>query len=186
MSRTGPVPGRRTPWRTGLVAMAVLAVSCGVPCDVLAEQGPRTPATRGRGGDSPFRLRGFAGTSFEAAAFEQPGCPVVLSVTRLSRNERGVTVSLELNNLAEDAVSSTTVGVWIIVPDGTVRGYQRYVFERPIAPADHRAADVIIRTTTVFPDDTIIVAVQEATGDGAAWRKPVKELETEIRRAITQ
>lgn len=166
--------------------MAVLALCLAAPCGVVADQGPRTPTTRGRGGDSPFRLRGFAGTSFEAAAFEQPGCPVALSITRLSRSERGVTVSLDLSNLAEDTVSRTTVGVWVIVPDGTVRGYQRYVFERPVEPADHRAVDVIIRTTNVFPEDKIIVAVQEAAGEGAPWRRVVKELEAEIRRAITQ
>lgn len=142
---------------------------------------PRRPS----GGDSPFRLKGFAGTSFEAASLEQPGCPLAVQVVRLNRGERGVTLSLELNNLGDEPVARQVVGAWVIVPDGTVRGYQRFVGEREIAPATFRAVDVTIRTTTVFPDDVIIVAVQEAVGGEALrWRRDVKDLEREVRSVV--
>jgi hypothetical protein len=129
-------------------------------------------------------LKGFAGTSFDAASLEQAGCPLVVRVIRLNRSERGVTLSLELNNLGETPVTRQVIGAWVLVPDGTVRGYQRLVGERAIEPTTYRAVDLTVRTT-VFPDDVIIVAVQEVAGRGEPpWRRDVKELEREVRRAV--
>jgi hypothetical protein len=173
--------------RTGLALALLLGQLV-----VAAAQAPPTPRPtptprRPSGGDSPFRLKGFAGTSFEAAALEQPGCPLVVRVVRLNRGERGVTLSLQLNNLGETPVTRQVIGAWVLVPDGTVRGYQRLVGEREIEPATYRAMDLTVRTTTVFPDDVIIVAVQEAVGGEARlWRRDVKELEREVRSAVLQ
>lgn len=144
---------------------------------------PRLPS----GGFSPFRQKGFAGTSFGAAALEQPGCPLAVQVTALNRGDRGVTVTLQLNNLGEATVNRQVVGAWVLVPDGTIRGYQRWIGERAIEPTEYRAFDLILRTTTVMPDDLVVVAVQEATGaEAKPWRRDVKDLEREVREAITR
>ncbi|MGE0461997.1 MAG: hypothetical protein AB7Q16_11570 [Vicinamibacterales bacterium] len=171
--------------RTGL-ALALIVGQL-APAAAQAPSAPRTPPAprRPSGGDSPFRLKGFAGTSFEAASLEQPGCPLAVRVVRLNRSERGVTLSLELNNLGDTPVRRQVIGAWVLVPDGTVRGYQRFVGERGIEPAEYRTVDLIVRTTPVLPDDVIVVAVQEAIGDAERpWRREVKELEREVKRAV--
>jgi hypothetical protein len=75
------------------------------------------------------------------------------------------------------------VGAWVLVPDGTVRGYQRYEGKRGIEAGASRSVDMTIRTTTVFPGDVVIVAVQSVSG-GRAWRRDMKSLERDIRAAV--
>jgi len=171
--------------RTGLALTLVFGQAAVAAPQALPA--PRTPPAprRPSGGDSPFRLKGFAGTSFEAATLEQPGCPLAVRVVRLDRGERGMTLSLQVNNLGDMRVTRQVIGAWVLVSDGTVRGYQRFVGERAIEPAQYRMVDVIVRTTTVYPNDVIVVAVQEAvTGQEPSWRRDVKELEREVRRAV--
>lgn len=170
--------------RSGLAVALVLGQTVATAAQAPAPRTPPAPR-RPSGGDSPFRLKGFAGTSFEAASLEQPGCPLSVRVVRLNRGERGVTLSLELNNLGDTPVTRQVIGAWVLVPDGTVRGYQRFVGERGIEPAEYRTVDLIVRTTPVLPDDVIVVAVQEAIGDAERpWRREVKELEREVKRAV--
>lgn len=143
---------------------------------------PRLPS----GGFSPFRQKGFAGTSYGAAALEQPGCPLAVRVTALHHSERGVTLSMEVSNLGATTSSRQVLGAWVLVHDGTIRAYQVWVGERNIEPTRHRSVDLHIRGT-VMPDDVIIMAVQETTGGGAApWRRDPKDLEREIHEAIEQ
>jgi hypothetical protein len=147
---------------------------------------PRPPRLPSGGGVSPFRQKGFAGSSFGAAALDQSGCPLTVAVRGLRRSERGVIVSMELSNLSESTVSRQVVGAWVVVPDGTIRGHQSWTGMRGIEPARHRAVDLSIRAT-VMPDDVIVLAVREAAGRGTAtWHRDAKDLEREIREAVTR
>jgi hypothetical protein len=143
---------------------------------------PRSDRPSG-GGYSPFRGPGIKGTSFEAATLEQPGCPLHLTIEALRRTERGVTLSLRLSNLVDGAITRQVLGAWVLVPDGTVRGYQKLETDWPLDEAISRVFDLNIRTVSVMPNDIIIVAVQEARGP-TTWRRDVNELQKEVRTAI--
>jgi hypothetical protein len=147
---------------------------------------PRPPRLPSGGGVSPFRQKGFAGSSFGAAALDQSGCPLTVAVTGLRRSERGVIVSMELSNLSESTVSRQVVGAWVVVPDGTIRGHQSWTGTRGIEPAQHRAVELNMGAT-VMPDDVIVLAIQEAhSGEGATWRVGVADLEREVRGAVAR
>ena len=176
----------RTTRRQALVALGLTVAQRVAAAAQRPAPTPRPPRLPSGGGFSPVRQKGFAGTSFGAAALEQPGCPLAAVVTGLNRSERGVTLAMQVINLGETDVTRQVLGVWVLAPDGTTRGYQKWIGERDIEPAKHRNVDVNIRPT-VMPDDVIIVAVQEATGGGAApWRRDQKDLEREVREAVDQ
>jgi hypothetical protein len=92
---------------------------------------------------------------------------------------------MQMSNLGESSLGRQVLGAWVLVPDGTIRGYQQWIGERDIEPASYRSVDVNIRLT-VMPDDVIMMAVQEATGGGGAWRRDPKDLERDIRVVIEQ
>lgn len=146
---------------------------------------PPTGGTRPSGGFTPFRDRGFGGTEFQSAALEQEDCPLQVSVRNAARQTSGVVLSLRLSNTADAATPWQVLGIWVIAPDGTVRGYQRFEARRPIAPGAARSLDVTLRqaTTTVMPGDVVIVAVQEAAGT-RAWRREARAIEDDARAVV--
>ena len=149
-----------------------------------AQVTPRRPTPRPIGGGaSPFRGPGVKGTSFEAASLDQPGCPLHLSIEGLRRTERGVTVTVRLSNLVDGAITRQVVGAWVLVHDGTVRGYQQLETDRPLTESGSRVTDLHIRTVDVMPNDVIVLAVQEARGE-TTWRRNLKELQDEVRSSI--
>ena len=144
---------------------------------------PRASSPRPSGGASPFRGPGVKGTSVEAASLDQPGCPIHLSIEALRRTELGVTLTIRLSNLVDGAITRQVLGAWVLVSDGTVRGYQKLESDRPLHEAASRVMDMRIRTVTVMPNDIIVVAVQEARGE-TTWRRDQTDLESEVRTAL--
>jgi hypothetical protein len=166
-----------------VTAAAMLALGAAV-----AAQAPipaPAPSSPHSGGFTPFRDGGFAGTSIDAAALEQPESPLRLSLGRADRDERGLTLSVRLENLTEGPSTRQVLGAWVIAPDGTVRGYQRFESKRAIAAGDTRTVEFIIRhaTTNVVPGDVTIVAVQESAG-AYAWRQDQASLQKAARAAV--
>ena len=105
-----------TPRRAGtstivaLVAGAVLA----------AAQAPvptPPPGSPHSGGVTPFRDGGFGGPSIEATTLEQPDSPIRLTLGRADRNERGLTLSVRLENLTAGPSTRQVLGAWVIAPD---------------------------------------------------------------------
>ena len=45
--------------------------------------------------------------------------------------------------------------------------------------------DLVIRTTTVLPEDLIVVAVQEVFG-ADPWRQDLKSIEKEVRASVVR
>jgi hypothetical protein len=137
-----------------------------------------------QGADSPFRSPGTRGVSFDVAALDQPGCPVHLTIEGLQRTGSGLTVAVRLSNLVDGAMTRQVLGAWVIAPDGTMRGYQGVTTERPLVDSETRVLDLRIRTVPVSPNDTVVVAVQEAVGD-ATWRRDVQDLRQQVRLALS-
>ena len=107
----------------------------------LCAQTPRPEPTRPQphtGGLTPFRDRGFAGTTVEASTLEQPDSPLGVTIAKLDRDDRGFTLTLEVRNLTMGPSTRQVLGAWVIAPDGTVRGYQRLESSREIAAGDSR------------------------------------------------
>jgi hypothetical protein len=90
---------------------------------------------------------------------------------------------LRLSNLVEGPITRQIVGAWVLVPDGTVRGYQKLETDRTLQESASRVVDLDIRTVPVLPNDVIVVAIQEARGE-TTWRRDVKDLQEEVRTAI--
>ena len=145
---------------------------------------PRAPLPRPSGGASPFRGPGVKGTSFDAASLEQPGCPIHLSIEALRRTERGVTLTIRLSNLVDGSITRQVVGAWVLVADGTLRGYQKLESDRPLLEAASRVTDMRLRTVNVMPNDIIILAVHEARSNDGIWRRDQAELQEEVRRTL--
>ncbi|HTM34023.1 MAG TPA: hypothetical protein VL263_22080 [Vicinamibacterales bacterium] len=167
-----------------VLAAALLLLSCAV-VSADAQTAPGRPTLPSGGGISPFRGPGVRGTSFEAASLDQPGCPIHLSIEALRRTERGVTVTIRLANLVDGSITRQVVGAWVLVPDGTIRGYQKLESDRLLIESASRVTDLIIRTVSVMPNDIIVLAVEEARGE-QPWRRDTKELQQEVRSAIAR
>lgn len=136
-------------------------------------------------GVTPFRDGGFAGTSIDAATLEQPESPIGLTLGSADRDERGLTLRLQLENLTAGPSARQVLGAWVITRDGTVRGYQRYEHKRAIDAGDSRTVEFTIRhsTTNIAPGDVTIVAVQESAG-AYAWRQDQASLQKAARAAV--
>jgi hypothetical protein len=174
--------GLRGPAFLALTLLTALFVAA-PELSVRAQSPGGRPGPPTSGGFSPFRGPGVKGTSFEAASLEQPGCPLHLTIEALRRTEGGVTLSLRLSNLVEGPITRQIVGAWVLVPDGTVRGYQKLETDRTLQESALRVVDLYIRTVPVLPNDVIVVAIQEARGQ-TTWRRDVKDLQEEVRTAI--
>ena len=111
-------------------------------------QTPRPEPTRPQphtGGLTPFRDRGFAGTTVEASTLEQPDSPLGVTIAKLDRDDRGFTLTLDVRNLTMGPSTRQVLGAWVIAPDGTVRGYQRLESSREIAAGDSRTMELTVR-----------------------------------------
>ena len=151
-------------------------------------QTPRPEPTRPQphtGGFTPFRDRGFAGTTVEAATLEQPDSPLGVTIAKLDRDDRGLTLTLQVRNLTMGPSTRQVFGAWVIAPDGTIRGYQRMEASREIAAGDSRTLELTVRqsTTNVRQGDQTIVAVQESAG-ARAWRQDQASLQKAVRAAV--
>ena len=151
-------------------------------------QTPRPEPTRPQphtGGLTPFRDRGFAGTTVEASTLEQPDSPLGVTIAKLDRDDRGFTLTLAVRNLTMGPSTRQVLGAWVIAPDGTVRGYQRLESSREIAAGDSRTLELTVRhsTTAVRQGDMTIVAVQESAG-GRAWRQEQAALQKAARSMV--
>lgn len=136
---------------------------------------------------SPFRDPGFAGIAINAAALEQEDCPLGVSIVRVAREDPTTTsVSVRLANISGATLTHYAIGTWVVVPDGTVRGFQRYQSGRRIANGASRTIDLIVRTVAVRPGDTIVVAAQEALGGLEAWRRDAQTIESDVRSIVVR
>ena len=176
--------GDSAPLVSRILAATLLLVSY-TPALAGDQVAPGSPTRPSGGGASPFRGPGVKGTSFEVASLDQPGCPIHLSIEALRRTERGVTVTIRLANLVDGSISRHVVGAWVLVPDGTIRGYQKLESDRLLIESASRVTDLIIRTVSVMPNDIIVLAVEEARGQ-QPWRRDPKELQQEVRSAIAR
>lgn len=167
------------PVRRLLALMLVLGLGPGT----LAIAGPGAPA-RGSGhhtDDSDAQpARRTTGDSI-AVALEQSDCPLTLSPVDLVHDERGSTVRVRVLNEGSADVTRYTVSAWVVLPDGTVKGVQRFDQKQAIAEDAERQISLVIRTIRVAPTDTVILAVLDTQGD--AWKGDAKALETEARAA---
>jgi hypothetical protein len=162
---------------TGLVVVVLVAAAASPASAQSSSSAPHT------GGFSPFRAKGFAGSEFTARSLEQEGCPLEVAVASAGRDERGVTLTVEVRNASQAAVSSHVIGVWVLGPDGTLRGSQQSKSSKALAAGGSGHVDVVLRMVPVQMGDTVVVAVQEVAG-GAAWRKDKKTLQDEVRTAF--
>lgn len=150
--------------------------------DAAAQPAPGSPHSAGF---TPFRARAFAGSSIDVAALEQNDSPVRIIVGSAARDERGLTVSLQLENLTIGPSTRQVLGAWVFTPDGTVRGYQRFESRRAIAAGEIRPVEFTIRqsTTNIVQGDLTVIAVQESAGT-PPWRQDQAALQKAARDAV--
>ena len=130
-----------------------------------------------------FRGKDPGGAEFAARTLDQEGCPLKVAVASTGRDERGVTLTLRVTNTEDAAVSRYTIGVWVLGADGTLRGLQQAKQSKSLGAGEARSLDVALRLIAVQSGDTIVAAVQEATG-ATPWRKDTKTLQDEIRATL--
>ena len=171
--------------RAAVVLVCVMFGVAAIAAGQVTVPNPTSSNGRPDGAFTPFRYRGFAGSDFQAAALEQPDCPLELAVQRVAREPSGVLLSIRLNNPTEGRTERQVVGAWGVAKDGTIRAYQRHETRRAIAAGDSRSFDVTLRaaTTTVMPGDFVVLAVQESAG-ARPWRRDTKSLEQEARGVV--
>ena len=187
--RAGRLRTLRTSGARGWIVVIALALR--VAATLAAPQTPPSPRLPREPPPtksfSPFRDPGFGGITFNAAALEQEDCPLGVSIVRISREDPNTTsVSVRLANITDATLSHYAIGAWVIVSDGTVRGLQRYQSGRRIAGGASRTVDLIVRTITLLPGDTIVVAVQEAVGGPEPWRRDVQTIESDVRSVVVR
>lgn len=119
-----------------------------------------------------------------ALALEQTDCPLTVSPMDLAHDERGSTLKLRVLNEGSAAVSKYTVQAWVVMPDGTLKGSQRFDQKQAITDGAERQVSIVIRTIRVAPTDTVVVAVVETQGD--VWKGDAKALEAEARAAVAK
>ena len=117
-----------------------------------------------------------------ARALDQVECPLTLETLDLRHDDRGSTLKLRVLNEGAAEVTRYAVNAWVLLPDGTVRGAQRFDQRQALAPGGSREVSLTIRTARVAPTDTVVVAVLETQGD--AWKGDVKALEAEARALL--
>lgn len=117
-----------------------------------------------------------------AIALEQSDCPLTLSPIDLVHDDRGSTVRLRVLNEGRAPVTRYTLSVWVVLPDGTLKGSQRFDQKQAIADGAERQVPLTLRTVRVLPTDTVVVAVVDTQGD--AWKGDQKALEAEARAAV--
>ena len=174
---TARLPGSSLFVAFALVASAALAAQAPVPAP--------PPGSPHSGGFTPFRDRGFGGTATDVSALEQPECPLQVTITRSDRDERGLILSLQIDNVASGASTRQVLGAWVVAKDGTLRGYQKLESKRAIAPGESRAVELVVRhaTTQIVPGDLTVVAVQESAGT-PPWREDTATLQKLVRAAV--
>jgi hypothetical protein len=143
------------------------------------------PGSPHSGGFSPFRDRAFGGTVTDATTIDQPESPLRVTIARSDRDERGLILSLDLENVGDGASTRQVLVAWVIAPDGTVRGSQKLESKRALAAGDKRSVDFVIRssTTNMLPGDIAVVAAQESAGT-PPWRGDTAALQKLARTAV--
>lgn len=114
-----------------------------------------------------------------ARALEQTDCPLTLEPLDLVHDDRGSTVKVRVLNEGRAEVTRFALGAWVLMPDGTVRGFQKFDQKQAIAAGADRQVSLTLRTVRVAPTDAVVLAVLETSGD--AWKGDVKALEAEAR-----
>ena len=161
-------------------ALLVLATASPVAAQL---PGTNDPPPR-RGGFTPFRDRGFAGTVTEAVSLLQDDCPLHVAITRVDRDGRGiVTLVARLSNLSDRPVAGHTLLAWSVAKDGTIRGRRELPGNKEIAAGKERQVELALRAVPVQVGDVVVVAVRETRGV-AAWRRDASDLEREVKAAI--
>jgi hypothetical protein len=159
-------------------ARRVFVVLCivALPVWITGQGTPTKP-----GGFTPFRDRAFGGTAeFGGAVLEQPGCPLRVSIDRIERNDRGITVGLRVENLTGESAARRVLGVWVLAADGTIRSYRHFEGKHSIPGGGSHSMDVTLRSTTLVRGDMVVVAVQESVG-GRPWHEDQGSLEKAVR-----
>jgi hypothetical protein len=161
------------------IAIVVVLFACAEPAAAQSTPQPHV------GGFSPFRDRGFVGTEVLGRALAQEGCPVELSVASVSRDGRGVALTLRAANTGQAPVTHHVIALWVLAADGALRGSQQSKQSRPLAVAQSRVYDVTLRALNAQAGDTIVVAVHEAaTGGATSWRRDLQTLQAEVKTAL--
>ncbi|MGD9905663.1 MAG: hypothetical protein AB7U83_19500 [Vicinamibacterales bacterium] len=119
-----------------------------------------------------------------ARTLDQPECPLTLETQDLVHDDRGSTLKVRVLNDGAAAVTRYAINAWVLMPDGTVRGAQKFDQRQAVAPDAAREITLTIRTIRVAPTDTLVVAVVETQGE--AWKGDVKALEAEARALVTR
>lgn len=161
-----------------LLICGVAAPSAGADLDRTGR--PATASAGGRGAQ-PQPGRRTTGDS-TAIALEQTDCPLTLSPIDLVHDERGSTIRLRVLNEGAAEVTRYSVSAWVVMPDGTVKGSQKFDQKQAVAKDAEKQVSLVIRTIRVAPTDTVILAVVETQGD--AWKGDAKALETEARASV--
>lgn len=162
--------------------IALAAVMVAVLAGLAGAQPRRPPVSNG--GYTPFRDRGFAGTSVEALALIQEQCPLTVTVRHVDRGERGVTVTMRLVNESDAPVTQHTVVAWALASDGTVRGVQQRQSRRAVRAGKHLEMDFSLTAIRVQPGDVVVLAVAEANG-AAPWRRATDDIEQDVKLAVS-
>jgi hypothetical protein len=123
-----------------------------------------------------------AGQDTVARTLDQPDCPLTLETRDLVHDDRGSTLKVRVLNEGSADVTRYAVNAWVLLPDGTVRGAQKFDQRQAVAAGANREVNLTIRTIRVAPTDTVVVAVLETQGD--AWKADVKALEAEARALL--
>ena len=167
---------------------ALLLLLCAGLAAPAAAQAPvpaPPPGSPHSGGFTPFRDRAFGGTSTDATSIEQPDSPLSVTIARSDRDERGLILSLALENVGDGPSTRQVLLAWVIAPDGTVRGSQKLESKRALAAGEKRRMEVTIRssTTTMLPGDIAVVAAPESAGT-PPWRGDTAALQKLARTAV--
>lgn len=117
-----------------------------------------------------------------ARALDQADCPLTLEPLDLIHDDRGSTLKLRVLNEGSAEVTRYAVNAWVLFPDGTVRGAQKFDQRQAVAAGANREVSLTIRTIRVAPTDTVVVAVLETQGD--VWKGDAKALEAEARALL--
>ncbi len=117
-----------------------------------------------------------------ARTLDQPDSPLTLETKDLVHDDRGSTLKVRVLNEGSTEVTRYSINAWVLMPDGTVRGAQKFDQRQAVASGAYREISLTIRTIRVAPTDTVVVAVLETQGD--AWKADAKALEAEARALL--
>src|SRR5262245_56077094 len=80
------------------------------------------PPAEHKGGLTPFRNSSLGKGPLEGFALNQDDCPLRVEDMHISQDGMRFTLELQVANEAEAVMEERVIWVWVVAPDGTIRG----------------------------------------------------------------